>query len=210
MLWPLWPALAAGGPIWLACHNNSLPLIPNERHFCDSYLLSNLYCNFSNRLQCFSHNKYWMWLYCDPWNQCASVSHWLHHPIILNVSCILLILTWQHSKKEYYTFPGSNKYRIIHIVASQSLMDSGSIHCQLFKTMYNYVVKTHLMCVTDLQVFVVVIPKEGWARMAMSILLLAGHWLFKNIIYDVSRVKFWKVGVIPKEGWARPRTPEIK
>ncbi len=28
--------------------------------------------------------------------------------------------------------------------------------------------------------------------------------LFENVIYDVSRVKSWKVGVIPKELWARP------
>ncbi len=28
-----------------------------------------------------------------------------------------------------------------------------------------------------------------------------------HIIYDVSRVKFWKVGVIPKEGLARPCVP---
>ncbi len=57
---------------------------------------------------------------------------------------------------------------------------------------------------TDLKVFVVVIPKEGWARVAAPILLLAWHRLFKNIIYDVRRVKIWKVGVIPKGGWARP------
>ncbi len=63
---------------------------------------------------------------------------------------------------------------------------------------------------TDLKVFVVVkesLPKEGWARVAVPILLLVWQRLFKNIIYDVSRVKFWKVGVIPKEGWARPRPP---
>ncbi len=57
---------------------------------------------------------------------------------------------------------------------------------------------------TDLKVFVVVIPKEGWARMAVPTLLLAWHRLFKNIIYDVSRVKIWKVSVIPKEGLAGP------
>ncbi len=60
---------------------------------------------------------------------------------------------------------------------------------------------------TDLKVFVVVIPKEGWAHVAVPILLLAWHRLFENITYDVSRVKFWKVGVIPKEGWARPCAP---
>ncbi len=57
---------------------------------------------------------------------------------------------------------------------------------------------------TDFKVFVVVIPKEGWASVAVPILLLTWHRLFENIIYDVSRVKFRKVGVIPKEGWARP------
>ena len=55
---------------------------------------------------------------------------------------------------------------------------------------------------TDLKVFIVVIPKEGWACVAASILLLVWHRFFENIIYDVSRVKLWKVGVIPKEGWA--------
>ncbi len=33
--------------------------------------------------------------------------------------------------------------------------------------------------------------------------------LFENIIYHVSRVKFWKVGVVPKEGWARPCVPVL-
>ncbi len=33
--------------------------------------------------------------------------------------------------------------------------------------------------------------------------LLVWHWLFENMIYDVSRVKFWKVGVMPK-GRAHP------
>ncbi len=47
---------------------------------------------------------------------------------------------------------------------------------------------------TDLKVFVVVIPKEGWVRVAVPILHLVWHRLFENIIYDVSRVKFWKVG----------------
>ncbi len=53
---------------------------------------------------------------------------------------------------------------------------------------------------TDHKVFVVVMPKEGWAHVATPILLLTWHRLFENIIYDVSRVKLWKVGVIPKEG----------
>ena len=30
----------------------------------------------------------------------------------------------------------------------------------------------------------------------------------KKYIYDVSRVKFWKVGVIAKEGWVRPLIPK--
>ncbi len=92
---------------------------------------------------------------------------------------------------------------------------------------------------TDLKVFVVVMPKEGWARER------------ENIIYDVSRVRFWKVGccghiqqcelgcspyldnilwrwlaingllpnnywsyihnigVITKEGWSRPCAPSL-
>ena len=49
---------------------------------------------------------------------------------------------------------------------------------------------------TDLKVFVVVIPKEGWARVAAPILLLVWHRLWENIVYDGSRVKFWKVGVM--------------
>ncbi len=52
-----------------------------------------------------------------------------------------------------------------------------------------------------------VIQKEGWAHVA--ILLLVWHRLFKNIIYDINNVKFWKVGVILKEGWARPQTPDL-
>ncbi len=36
---------------------------------------------------------------------------------------------------------------------------------------------------TDIKVFVVVIPKEGWARMAAPILLLVWHRLFENIIF---------------------------
>ncbi len=59
----------------------------------------------------------------------------------------------------------------------------------------------HVMRKQTFKVFVIVIPKEGWARVAMPILLLAWYWLFKNIIYDVSGVKFWKFCVIPKEGW---------
>ncbi len=39
---------------------------------------------------------------------------------------------------------------------------------------------------------------------AAPILLLVWHQLFEDIIYDVSRVEFWKVGVIPNEGWALP------
>ncbi len=47
----------------------------------------------------------------------------------------------------------------------------------------------YIRCVSwkkKLKVFVVVIPKEGWARVAMPILLLAWHRLFEIIIYDVS------------------------
>ncbi len=29
------------------------------------------------------------------------------------------------------------------------------------------------------------------------------------MIYEVKRLKFYKVGVIPKEGWALPRTPNL-
>ncbi len=59
---------------------------------------------------------------------------------------------------------------------------------------------------TDLKVFVVVMPKQGWAHVPAPILLLAWHRLFENITYDVSRVKFWKVGVIPKDGWTTTKT----
>ncbi len=43
---------------------------------------------------------------------------------------------------------------------------------------------------TDLKVFVVVIPKEGWARVAAPILLLVWHRLLENMIYEVKRLKF--------------------
>ena len=43
---------------------------------------------------------------------------------------------------------------------------------------------------TDLKVFDVVIPKEGWAHMAAPILLLVWHRLFENMIYEVKRLKF--------------------
>ncbi len=45
---------------------------------------------------------------------------------------------------------------------------------------------------TDVKVFVVVTP----------ILLWAWHRLLENTIYEVKRLKFWKVGVISKGGWA--------
>ncbi len=54
----------------------------------------------------------------------------------------------------------------------------------------------HMTCVTRkqtltlLKVFVVVIPKEGWARVAAPILLLVWHRLLENIIYEVKRLKF--------------------
>ena len=59
----------------------------------------------------------------------------------------------------------------------------------------------------SIMAWVGVIPKEGWACVVAIILLLVWHRLFENIIYDVSKVKFWKVGAIPKEGWAQPRAP---
>ncbi len=43
---------------------------------------------------------------------------------------------------------------------------------------------------TDLKVFVVVIPKEGWAREVAPILLWVWHWLLENMIYEVKRLKF--------------------
>ena len=50
---------------------------------------------------------------------------------------------------------------------------------------------TYLVCheKTDLKVFVVVIPKEGWAHVAMPILLLVWHRLSQNMIYEVKRLK---------------------
>ncbi len=42
---------------------------------------------------------------------------------------------------------------------------------------------------TDLKVFVGVIPKEGWARVAAPILLLVRHRLFENIIYSLAVTK---------------------
>ncbi len=60
---------------------------------------------------------------------------------------------------------------------------------------------------TDPKVFVVVIPKEGWARTAGPILLLVWHWLFRIWVFWLHRSHSLKVGVIPKEGWAWPRAP---
>ncbi len=54
---------------------------------------------------------------------------------------------------------------------------------------------------TDLKVFVVVISKEGWARVAAPILLLVWHWLFRIWLCWHHRLHSWKVGVMPKEGW---------
>ena len=44
--------------------------------------------------------------------------------------------------------------------------------------------------------WVFVIPKEWWVCMATPSLLLVWHRLSKNIIYEVSRVKFWEFGVM--------------
>ncbi len=60
---------------------------------------------------------------------------------------------------------------------------------------------------TDLKVFVVVIPKEGWARVAAPILLLVWDRLFRFWLCWHHRLYSLKVGVIPKEGWARPCVP---
>ncbi len=60
---------------------------------------------------------------------------------------------------------------------------------------------------TQLKVFVIVIPKEGWARMATLNLLLVWHRLFRIWLCWHHRLYSWKVGVIPKEGWMRPRAP---
>ncbi len=43
---------------------------------------------------------------------------------------------------------------------------------------------------TDLKAYVVVIPKEGWERVAVYILLLIWHRLLENMIYEVKRLKF--------------------
>ena len=52
-------------------------------------------------------------------------------------------------------------------------------------------------------VFVVVIPKEGWAWPHVPILLLVWHRLFRIWVFWLHRSCSVKVGVIPKEGWAR-------
>ena len=41
---------------------------------------------------------------------------------------------------------------------------------------------------TDLKVFVVVLPKEGWAHVDEHILIWVWHRLLKNTIYEVKRV----------------------
>ncbi len=61
--------------------------------------------------------------------------------------------------------------------------------------LYWFDVKTNRTCdarleKTDLKVFVVVIPKKGWARMAAPILLWVWHRLLENMIYEVKRLKF--------------------
>ena len=63
---------------------------------------------------------------------------------------------------------------------------------------------------TDLKFFVVVIPKEGWARLAVPILLSVWHRHLRIWLYWHHRLYSWKVGVMPKEGWAWPRTPTLK
>ncbi len=52
------------------------------------------------------------------------------------------------------------------------------------------------------KVFVIVIPKEGWARVAASILLWVWQQLFRIWVFWLRRSYSLKVGVIPKEGWA--------
>ncbi len=58
-----------------------------------------------------------------------------------------------------------------------------------------------------LKVFVVVIPKEEWARMAAPILLLIWHQLFRIWLCWHHGLYSRKVGVMPKEGWSSPRAP---
>ena len=43
---------------------------------------------------------------------------------------------------------------------------------------------------TNLKVFVVVIPKKGWVRMAAPIILWVWQGLLENMIYEVKRLKF--------------------
>ena len=57
---------------------------------------------------------------------------------------------------------------------------------------------------TDLKVFVIDIPKEGWARMAAPSLLLVWQRLFRIWVFWLHRSYSLKVSVVPKEGWARP------
>ncbi len=60
---------------------------------------------------------------------------------------------------------------------------------------------------TDLKILVVVIPKEGWARVAAPSLLLVWHRLFRIWLCWHHRLYSRKVSVMPNEGWARPCAP---
>ncbi len=55
---------------------------------------------------------------------------------------------------------------------------------------------------SDLKVFVIVLPKEGWARVAVPNLLLVWHRLsvLEFWVFWLHRSYSLKVGVIPKEG----------
>ena len=57
---------------------------------------------------------------------------------------------------------------------------------------------------TDLKVFVVVISKEGWARVAVP----SFFWYDTDFLEFVSFDFIYHIlGVIPKEEWVRPHVP---
>ncbi len=67
---------------------------------------------------------------------------------------------------------------------------------------WNKVIKIALLISTEVEVHMMCVTRKQTLRsLSLSYQKKDGrrHRLFENIIYDVSRVKFWKVSLIPKE-----------
>ncbi len=59
--------------------------------------------------------------------------------------------------------------------------------CSLYRSYLWH--STQVRCVTR---------KQTWRSLSLLYLLLVWHRLLENMIYEVKRLKFWKVGVIPR------------